>query len=93
MFNTALISEIDTMLSSMSNEKLVEYKDKLCKECQDLAKEYIEWSHDEAPEWRESVKARYEMKKALIERCLVIENMNANQNRNVGRYIDLRKTS
>ena len=81
MFNTALISEIDNMLYSMSEEKLAEYKGKLCKECQDLAKEYIEWSHDEAPEWKESIKGRYEMKKELIKRCLVIENMHTNQRR------------
>lgn len=82
MFTTELVSEIDNMLYSMSEEKLAQYKAELCKECQDLSKEYIEWSDDKPPEWKESIKGSYEMKMQLIKRCIVIENMHANQTSN-----------
>lgn len=63
----------------MSEEKLAEYKDKLCQECNKLAEEYIEWSNDEAPEWKESLKGRYQMKKDIISRCRVVETMHIAQ--------------
>ena len=70
------------MINHMSEEQLAQYKAKLCKDCQDLEKEYIELSNDEAPEYKEYIKGKYEMKMQLIKRCLAIENWHANWHAN-----------
>lgn len=80
IMNTLTVFEMDRMLELIPIAQLKEYKEKLCKECQDLAQQFIESTTDFG---QESVKLRYEYKKEVVRRICVQENLRRQDAKNV----------
>lgn len=80
IMNTLTVFEMDRMLELIPLEQLKEYKEKLCKECQDIAQDFIESTTDFG---QDSMKLRYEYKKEVVRRICVQENLRRQEAKNV----------
>lgn len=80
IMSSMTVFEMDRMLELIPMEQLKEYKEKLCKECQDLAQQFIESTTDFG---QDSVKLRYEYKKEVVRRICVQENIRRQDAKNV----------
>lgn len=80
IMNTLTVFEMDRMLELIPLEQLKEYKEKLCKECQDIAQDFIESTTDFG---QDNMKLRYEYKKEVVRRICIQENFRRQEEKNV----------
>lgn len=93
MLDARVARETDRMLSYMSEEQLANYKEKLCMECLDIAKDFIQSAID-SPNSQFGVKVMketYDFKKEIVRRILIAENLRFQKKHKTQGSIDLRK--
>jgi hypothetical protein len=79
----------------MSEEQLTYYKDKLCEECLDIAKDFIQQAIRNPDEefGVNTMKETYAFKKEIIRRILITENVRFQKKHDTQGVIDLRKVA
>lgn len=95
MLSPQVIRETDRMLAFMSKEQLKHLKDKLCEECLDIAKDFIQQAIRTPDEefGVNTMKETYAFKEGIIRRILIAENVRFQQKHDTQGVIDLRKVA